>query len=163
VKTVDRVTRTTDGESYAKMTFSVQGDPYVDREKMWVELTADGHYKLRNIPGWTSGVGLDDEVVGHVRRGILWFAGVTKSSGHSTYRIAIQDPDDVTQVHTALGRLRDAGCGVERLSPRIFAVDVPADVNIFATYAMFERGMADGVWWFDEMHVGHDLTTPPLE
>jgi hypothetical protein len=55
-------------------------------------------------------------------------------------------------------RLRAEGCGFERLSKRLVAMDVPAKVDADLIYRLLEEGMGNGTWWFDELHCGHPLT-----
>jgi hypothetical protein len=33
----------------------------------------------------------------------------------------------------------------------------PATTDIYEVYGLLNEGMAEGTWWFDEMHVGHAL------
>ncbi len=54
-------------------------------------------------------------------------------------------------------RLTSIGCGFERVTPRIVALDIPAEVDADVVYAILEEGIELGIWWFDEMHCGHPL------
>lgn len=144
-----------DGQRYMKMVFPVPDDPSVGTESMWVEVIGDGTYRLKNIPGWTSGLAVDDVVAGHETDGILRFDRTLARGGHSTYRVAFQSQEPSLERSGAVERLRSLGCGLEKLSDRMLAVDVPAEVSIHDVYIWLEQAMADGVWWFDELHCGH--------
>jgi hypothetical protein len=146
-----------DGKRYAKMVFLVDGEPGITSEAIWTEVLPDGDYRVRNIPVWVSGVSLDDVVTADARGSELWYRAVRRRSGHSTYRVAFQDPSGTQRAQPDLDRLGSLGCGYERVSPRMFALDVPAEVDVEAIYQLLEAGMARGLWWFDELHSGHPL------
>jgi hypothetical protein len=146
-----------DGRRYTKVVFPVEGEPGVTSESMWTEVLPDGLYQVKNIPVWVSGLSLDDVVVGRRRGDEIWYRAVDRRGGHSTYRIAFQDPDGLNKPHPELDHLQTLGCGYERVSPRLVALDIPAEVDADIVYQELEAGMANGAWWFDEMHCGHPV------
>jgi hypothetical protein len=90
----------------------------------------------------------------------LEFAGVVERSGHSTYLILVSI--DSLGFVKYWGALQDLGCRYEskRFSAReggemLYSVDVPADTDIDAVYEALEDGERDGIWTFQESHVGH--------
>lgn len=115
MKQIDRAVVASDGHQYAKMVFPVADDPHVGSESMWVEVIGDGTFRLKNIPGWTSGVALDDVVAGRQHQGLLTFASTVAGAGHSTYRLAFQSEQPDRERAQAPGPLRVLGCGFERL------------------------------------------------
>jgi hypothetical protein len=98
---------------------------------------------------------LEDVVVGRRREGEIWFQSVVTRGGHSTYRIAFQDPEGLSKPHPELDHLQALGCGYERVSSRIVALDIPEDVDADIVYQALEAGMAAGSWWFDELFSGN--------
>jgi hypothetical protein len=144
-----------DGRRYVKLVFPVDGEPGVTSETMWAEVLPDGNYQLKSIPAWVSGISLDDVVAARERGSETWYHAVRQRGGHSTYRVAFQDPDGLQRPQPDFDRLRNLGCNYERVSPRIVALDVPAEIDVDSIYRLLETGMARGVWWFDELHSGH--------
>lgn len=145
------------GEHDTKMMFPVVDDPTVGSETMWVENLGDGTFRLRNIPGWATGLAAEDVVAARQQGNVLAYTETIASGGHSTYRLAFQQPDPTDAQSKAVEKLRDLGCAFEKLSNRVLAVDVPPDADIRAVYKLLEDSMADGIWWFDELHCGQTL------
>jgi hypothetical protein len=143
-----------DGRRYVKVIFAVTGEP-VAWESMWTEVLPDGSFQLKNIPVWVSGLSLDDVIDGRRRGTEIWFRKVRRRSGHSTYRIAFQDPSGPQGPQPEFDALNSLGCGYERVRGRFIALDVPAETDVDAVYQLLEDGMAGGKWWFDELHSGH--------
>jgi hypothetical protein len=149
-----------DGRRYAKVVFPVEDEPGVESESMWTEVLPGGLYRIKNIPVWKSGVSLEDVVAGRRDGDQIRYQSVRQRAGHSTYRIALQDSGGTARQQPELDRLIKMGCGCERASKRLVAIDVPAEVDIDAIYGLLEAGMAQGTWWFDELHCGHPLGDP---
>lgn len=155
MRQIDRSIIGSDDQRYVRMVFPVVDDPYVGTESMWAKDIGDRTFRLKNIPGWTSGLAIDDVVAGRERDGILRFDQTLAFGGHSTYRVAFQSEEPGPARSAAVERLRALGCGLEHLSDRTLAVDVPADVRLHDVHASLEQAMADGIWWFDKLHCGH--------
>ena len=145
------------GKRYVKLVFPVEDEAGPRSEAMWAEVLPRGEYRLKNIPVWASGIALEDVVSGRRRDDQIWYHSVHRRGGHSTYRIAFQDPVGLGKPQPELERLIAMGCGYERASERLVGLDVPANVDADAVYGRLEEGMARGTWWFDELHCGHPL------
>jgi hypothetical protein len=127
-------------------------------ETMWAEVIGSGRYRLRNLPYLAVGLALDDIVTVKPAETGEWpmLDEVVERSGHSTYRIALQDGQSFEGAFAkAWNPLRHLGCALERFSDRFAGVDVPTETDVDQAYQLLEQGMADGVWWFDEVQVGH--------
>lgn len=144
-----------DARRYTKVAFVIEEEPG-GSESMWVEALSDGTFRIKNIPAWVSGVSFDDVIVSKRRDGEVWFDKVKSRGGHSTYRLAFQDPAGPQGVQPEFDALQALGCGFERISPRFIALDVPPETDVIAVYRALEDGMASGRWWFDELHYGHE-------
>jgi len=59
---------------------------------MWTEMLDDGFFRVKNIPAWFSNLSKDDVVSGRRKDSELWYQATRRCGGHSTYRIAFQDP-----------------------------------------------------------------------
>jgi Domain of unknown function (DUF4265) len=142
-----------DSLEYALVRFPVFQGP-VASEGLWAHRVGKDRYELVNIPGWARGVSLGDIV--RVRRDHESFSyrDTWRHGGHSTYTIALQGDAAAAFAEAWIG-LSGLGCRYERLSPRMFAVDVPPDADIAKVYRLLEAGMGNGIWWFDELDFGH--------
>jgi hypothetical protein len=125
-----------------------------ESESMWVERLAQDVYKVLNVPFRAFGVSLYDEVIGDSSDGVLQFAGIHARSGRSVYRIIRTTPTD--KFNQWWAKLAALGCSFEEGESR-YAIDVPAEVDIYAVYAILEEAETLQVWEFEEANVGHLL------
>jgi hypothetical protein len=126
-------------------------------ETLWAAPLGDGRYRLRNVPFLAYGFSEDDVVNAAESDGRLVVAEVAERSGHSTYRIFFPQPTDEAAFGPLWKPLADLGCTYERANTRLIAVDVPPDANVYAVYAVLERGEEAKQWEFEEGHCGHRL------
>lgn len=133
-------------------------------ETLWAEVvsgaTVGGALRLRNSPMFVCGVSFLDIVRGapSADGGGFEFAGVIDHSGHSTYMLLV--PTICPSFEEFWKRLQDLGCTFESTAwgDRIlYAVDVPAETDIYAAYSIFSEGERENIWIFQEGHVGHKL------
>lgn len=134
-------------------------------EGLWAEKVEgdDDNYKLLNSPFFVRGVSYLDVVktVPVWDGGGRQFAGVARSGGHSTYMIISPDEASFRPLWKKLEALR---CTYESMKiqlsvgPRhLYSVDVPPSSDIYSVYRILELGEKEGVWIFQEGHVGHTL------
>lgn len=137
-------------------------------ETLWAEAvsgaTAGSAFRLRNSPMFVCGVSFLDIVRGAARADGegFEFAGVIDHSGHSTYMLLV--PTICPSFEEYWKRLQDLGCTFESKSIKtawgdriLYAVDVPAETDIYAVYSIFSEGERENIWIFQEGHVGHKL------
>jgi hypothetical protein len=127
-------------------------------ETLWAFVLGRDRYQLDNIPFLAFDLSLNDVVSAPVADDIPTFERVLERSGHSTYRLALQDGVDPATFPELVGALKDLGCRLERFTPRMIGVDVPPSVDIHAAYEVISSGMTAGNWHFDEVNVEHSLT-----
>jgi hypothetical protein len=89
--------------------------------------------------------------------GRLKFCQVIEHKGHSTYRLMVSQDAVGPRFESKWRPLAAIGCRYEAASPRFLAVDVPPDTDIYEAYDLIENGQRDGIWLFEEGHVGHPL------
>jgi len=121
-------------------------------------------YKLMNSPFFARGVSHLDIVRAAPREDGtgLQFAGVLDHAGHSTYMIlATPKPPGFEEYW---GKLEALGCTYESTTINtrhgkklLYSVDVPTSTDLYAVYAILEDAEKQGVWMFQEGHVGHKL------
>lgn len=126
-------------------------------ESVWAEPLGGDLYRLRNVPFYAMGVSNEDVVRASLRDGDLFFKAVGRRGGHSTYRFFTMDGIADEQWLPYWQPLEDLGCTFERGTGRLFAVDVPPEVNIYKAYESLDAGEKAGVWGFQEAHCGHPL------
>lgn len=113
-------------------------------------------FELDNSPFFAKGVSYRDVVSAVEREGAYEFAGVISRSGHSTYRLAIEQEDNAFREWWT--RLNDLGCTGERgecQGMKLFAVDVPPTSDIDAVHEILLEGKQLGIWHCEEGHMGH--------
>jgi hypothetical protein len=142
-----------------KIRFPLPPDENAEAEWLWAQPIEDLQFRLKNTPLFVEGIGNEDvveAVVDDVHK-VLEFRRVVRGGGHSTHRIALQPNASTERSATLRANLERRGCGIEGVSPRLFAIDIPPTTDIYEVYGLLNEGMAEGTWWFDEMHVGHAL------
>lgn len=129
-----------------------------DTEVMWATpLETAFVFRLENIPLHVFGLSFGDVFRARDDRGVLTFDHVIRRGGHSTYRIALVGQSWTTRSRELLTRLEHLGAVFERSAMKMIAIDVPPESDVYDIYAVLSDGLADGTWYFDEMHVGHAL------
>ena len=131
--------------------------PYVT-ECVWARPIGDGLFVLDNVPFFAFGLGLGDKIYAQrASDSLLEFAGVAEHSGHSTYRVFVDDSVESDRIETCWQQLQSLGCGRELGTAGLWALDVGPSVNLSSVYRVLERAEAEGVWSFEEGHVGHEV------
>lgn len=126
-------------------------------ETVWAESQDGVQFRILNSPFYAKGLSFEDIVAANLTSGGYVFDRVLGRGGHSTYRV-ILEPDPGGHANE-LATLSELGCTWEEGLGRLLAVDVPPSADLNKVYAALESGAANGVWDFDEGHVGHDLGT----
>ena len=144
-----------------KIAFDREKEDGGGRETMWGERVTDSGVRILNIPVLVFGVAYHDVFATKLEDGVMVSAGPILRSGHSTYRLMLS-PEAVGRVFDdRWARLEAIGCWYEKGTERLIAVDVPPETDIYEAYRLFEEGMKDGVWTFDEGFCGHPPRDPP--
>lgn len=128
-----------------------------ETESVWAEPLNGGGYRVRSVPFYAMGISHDDVVRASLVDDRLFLEGVQCRGGHSTYRFITMHGITEDQWLPYWHALEDIGCTYERGSSRLFAVDIPPDVDIYKAYALLDAGEKAGVWGFQEAHCGHPL------
>jgi len=149
-----------DREGLVKVFFQLEDAPTAT-ESMWAEPMEDGRFRLRNSPFYAFGVSFLDVVYANeAADGGREFAGVAERGGHSTYRVILEEGVTRASFEKKLEDLRRLGCNYECGTHVFFVIDLPPSSDIYAVYKVLEEGQAEGLWEFEEAHVGHELRKP---
>jgi hypothetical protein len=140
-----------------KVAFRITDKRIGETETMWAEVLGPHRYELDNIPLLVDGVSLADIVDATIDEGRLKFSRVVEHKGHSTYRLMLSHEVVGARFEASWTPLEAIGCRYEAASPRFVAVDVPPHTDIYEAYDLIEKGQQDGLWLFEEGHVGHPL------
>ena len=78
--------------------------------------------------------------------GVLMFEKVVRRGGHSTYRTFCADQ----QAFDHWSKLEELECSYESTGEGLYAVDMPAAVDVAKAYLVLESGLLLGIWDFEE-------------
>lgn len=143
-------------EHYVKILIPLEQDedgyPPVSAERIWAIKVGEGRYKLDNIPFFARELALGDIVSAvpeeGADEGILRYQQVLAPSGHSTFRVLVQEEAHVPEVH---GLLEQLGCGTEQSHlPRLVAIDIPPSVSLERVRQALEPGRTLERWEHEE-------------
>lgn len=152
-----------------KVRFALCPDDWHGRsdEGLWAEPLGEqpeSTFRLQNSPFFATGVSFLDVVRGIPRQDGLGFdfGGVIDRSGHSTYMLLVRPGS--TEFDENWDKFQKLGCSFESATIRLsigmrtlYAVDVPASVDVYEVYPLLQEGERRDVWTFQEGHVGHTL------
>jgi hypothetical protein len=124
-------------------------------ETLWAERVGERRFRLRNVPFFVFGVGVDDVISAREAGDVLEFESVSIHAGHSTYRIIAGATIGPEQMNLRWQELEALGCTYEQGPGRLRAVDVPPQADIHKVYVLLEAGEREGIWDFEEGHCGH--------
>ena len=127
-------------------------------EMVWVEGLPDRTLRLQNTPFFAKGLSYLDIVQVEVKDDELLFSSVYQRSGHSTYRLILEESTTDEQFAKRWNSLKALGCTYESFDDlRLYAVDVPTIEAVKAAYPLLQAGVLDGVWDFEEGHYAGKL------
>lgn len=151
----------TNKEKLHKLIFKLDSNDWhgLDSETVWVVSVGGNRYRLENTPFFATGVANGDVLTAKREKGHLVFESVIKPSGHSTYRIMVEEATQPDEFAKQWDKLEKLGCTCEDIDadPPLFSVDIPASVDINCAYEILEEGEGLGIWAFEEGHCGHPV------
>lgn len=129
-------------------------------ESLWAVEVGKRLYKLANSPFFANNLSFGDVVETVERDGQLHFSALANAAVRSTYRIIPAKDCSEHLLNEHLGLLNEAGCTYEHgnFGFELFALDVPAEVDVLKIYALLEEAEQLGVWGFEEGNCGHRIT-----
>lgn len=125
----------------------------VSEERLWVAPLGDGTYSLESIPMYVQGLAFKDVVtVRKNENGNAEIGEVVRRSGHSTYRVLLLPGRFKVDFEKIWPEIEQLGCSYESNAGHedVFAVDVPLAADIEAVYRLFEVGLEQKIWDFEE-------------
>ena len=152
-----------DTKGFIQISYPVERDSWdgAVTEDLWVKLVKAlpphrAIVEVRNIPASTKSLSFGDKISVMYREGKVKFDAIVERGGHSTYRIFVehQSPD----ASRMLDLIKAMGCDWEagpHLSGKLYAVDVPPEVNIHDVHEILDKGRREGHWFCQEGYVGH--------
>ena len=131
------------------------GYPPVESESLWAVPHGDS-FRLDNIPFFAKDVSSDDLVDATPDdEGQLWFRVVRARGGHSTFRLLVDNPNQVSRWRA---KLREMGCSSEQdLIPNLIAVDVPPEVDFGSVWTVLSTGEDAGELDIEEGCLQHAI------
>lgn len=136
-------------------------------EGLWAERTEHEStvaYKILNSPFFSREVSFLDLVEARLNKDDerLLFYRAHRRSGHSTYMALLSTTPKSISFHwdslQALGCTYESTTIVTSIGKQLlYSIDVPAASDIYMVYSILKKGEENGVWMFQEGHVGHML------
>src|SRR5207247_2059812 len=124
-------------------------------EWLWAEHWGMNLYRLRNTPLYAEGFSYGDVVEARPVEGGFIVQRVARRGGHSTYVFLLSKEAAESHGWPKFWQpLEELGCRYESRG-RLYAVDVPPEVDVHKAYQLLEAGEKAGVWGFQEQHYGH--------
>ncbi|PYV32402.1 MAG: hypothetical protein DMG22_13400, partial [Acidobacteria bacterium] len=109
----------------------------------------------RNTPLYAEGFSYGDVVEARPVEGGFIVQRVARRGGHSTYVFLLSKEAAESHGWPKFWQpLEELGCRYESRG-RLYAVDVPPEVDVHKAYQLLEAGEKAGVWGFQEQHYGH--------
>ena len=124
-------------------------------ETLWAERIGEDRCRLQNTPFYAYSVSLGDVVEVEACEAIYKFKNVIIRSGHSSYRLWVEEEITSRRFQEHWRLIEQLGCSFEQASKNLVAVDVPSQANIHEVYRRLEEGEHARVWEFEEGHCGH--------
>lgn len=146
---------TTNKENLAKVFFDLSGQDFgPGAESVWAEYVKDNYFRIDNSPLYVYGVSYNDIVAVTVKEENLFFESVVKRGGYSTLRVffKISDPNP-TFIKEQLQPFVDIGCGYEGNGKRLYAIDVPPQVDVAKVIEILKDGENIGKWEYEEGYI----------
>jgi hypothetical protein len=134
-------------------------------ESLWASFVSNGGdrrtFRLENSPFHAIGISYHDVVEAKPTEhpAFFDFISVTARGGHSTYMILANEGQGLESpaFHSCWDLLAQKGCSYESThmnyptgSRLLLSVDVPPSADLFAIYAILERGQETDLWLFQE-------------
>lgn len=124
-------------------------------ESLWT-VKMDDYFEIRNIPYFAYGLAFGDIVAVKQVGSQLFYDRKIKNSGHSTYRVYLQE-SGVFEFYFDM--LKNLKCTYEKATENLYAIDVPPDADIYKIYKILEMGEQRKSWEFEEGFCGHPEIT----
>jgi hypothetical protein len=141
---------------HVKLLFELEQDeddyPPASAETLWAIKVGEGLFKIDNIPFFALGVAVNDIVSAVPEEGVFRFKEVVHPSGHSTIRVIVYDPSNVS---AARAHFQQLGCSTEQSHlPRLIAIDVPPTVSLEKLRQQLDSGKEAEQWGYEEACLG---------
>lgn len=112
-------------------------------------------YRIDNSPFYAFDISCGDIVNVREASGRLLFDSVSERGGHSTYRVKLPSGKGHEDFLKYWPELSALGCSFEGSSVderRLYAIDLPPEVDVQAAYDVLRANEDAGVWEFEEAH-----------
>lgn len=124
-------------------------------ELMYAKPLSGNRFVLDNSPFYAFGISFGDEFYVEDTNDQKTFYSIASRGGHSTYRIKLPEGKDHNYFLSYWEKLGSLGCSYEGSSVnirRLYAIDMPPDVDIHKAYSVLEEYENLGIWEFEEGH-----------
>lgn len=127
------------------------GYPPATTETVWAKKISENEYKIDNVPFYVRGISLGDIVSVTYEDEELVYERLITPSDISTLRVIIMDKNNKEETELNLRKyFIKSGCAIEGISPVMFAIEVPASVNLKPIIEYLAEGEKNGLWGYEE-------------
>jgi hypothetical protein len=119
--------------------------------------------EVDNIPFFTRSLSLRDKISIMYDEGRVKFDAVFERGGHSTCQVFVEN--ESFKASRMLDMVKAIGCDREMAEFRggkLYALDIPPEVDIHEVYEILDKGQREGSWLFQEGYVGHTPRGAPV-
>ncbi|MBC7881547.1 MAG: DUF4265 domain-containing protein [Anaerolineae bacterium] len=139
---------------YEKLVFVVEeNDGSSTCESVWVRAVGDSLYCVDNIPFFVDDVSIGDVISAEVVDNVNYFKEIVERSGSSIVRVMVNDE---LYVEEAINKLQEFGCHTERMLPKVFALEVPAELSFENIIDYLWQGEQSKRWIYETSCLRHE-------
>lgn len=143
-----------------KISFILQQDedgyPPATTETVWAKKVSENEYEIDNIPFYVRGISSGDIVSAKNEGGELLYEKLLTPSDNSTLRVIVMDKNYKEETESNLRKyFIELGCEIEGNQPGMFAVGVPASINLEPLISYLAECEKKGLWGYEEAALRH--------
>lgn len=123
-------------------------------ESMWGRRIENNIFEIDNIPFYAMDVSPGDKVKAELVSGRYEYRTTTSRSGNSVFRVYVYDE---SKIPAARERFRRIGIQSELGKGKLFAIEIPALVDIEPVLELLMHGQDSGEWDIEEGSLRHSV------
>lgn len=143
------------GDKLTKVFFDLSGQDHAPgAESVWAQHVRENEFRIDNSPLHVYAISYNDIVSVSTKENNFFFESVVKRGGHSTLRVFFKiSKPDLDFIKEQLRPFLNLGCSYEGDGKKLYAIDVPPEVDIRKVKSLLEEGENIGKWEYEEGYV----------
>lgn len=146
-----------DKRALEKIYFRLQQDdgyPPTPWESLWAKRIGDNLFEIDNIPFYAMDVSPEDRISTEIVDGKHEYRSTVSRSRNSVFRVYVYDE---SKIQTARDRFRRLGVESERGAGKLFAIEIPGNIDIGPVLDLLMQGQDSGEWDIEEGALRHTV------